>query len=69
MELVRGIPITDYCSAEITGLSGWTVRQVCHSVQHAHQKVSSTRLKPSNILVTEHDGRAIPKVIDFSVAK
>jgi serine/threonine protein kinase/tetratricopeptide (TPR) repeat protein len=72
MELVRGEPITDYCDRN--GLSmearlGLFV-DVCHAVQHAHQKgIIHRDLKPSNILVTTLDGRAIPKVIDFGIAK
>ena len=72
MELVRGIKITDYCdqanlpTAERLAL----FIQVCHAVQHAHQKgIIHRDLKPSNILVTLHDGLAVPKVIDFGVAK
>jgi WD40 repeat protein/serine/threonine protein kinase len=72
MELVRGIPITDYCDAERL-----PIRErlelfiaVCQAVQHAHQKgVIHRDLKPSNVLVTVIDGAAVPKVIDFGVAK
>jgi serine/threonine protein kinase/tetratricopeptide (TPR) repeat protein len=72
MELVRGIPITDYCDAHKL-----TIRErlelfvlVCRAVQHAHQKgIIHRDLKPSNILVTLHDGVPVPKVIDFGVAK
>ena len=72
MELVRGVPITEYCDAKKL-----TIRQrlelfipVCQAVQHAHQKSILHRdLKPSNILVEEVDGRAVPKVIDFGIAK
>jgi serine/threonine-protein kinase len=72
MELVRGLPITEYCDAERL-----SIRQrlelfvlVCRAVQHAHQKgVIHRDLKPSNILVTLHDGVPVPKVIDFGVAK
>jgi WD40 repeat protein len=72
MELVRGVKITDYCDEQ--GLS--TVERielfitVCQAVQHAHQKgIIHRDLKPSNILVTIDDGEAVPKVIDFGVAK
>jgi WD40 repeat protein len=72
MELVKGIPITDYCDVnklstrERLGL----FMQVCQAVQHAHQKgVIHRDLKPSNILVTVKDDRPLPKVIDFGVAK
>src|SRR5262249_8915371 len=72
MELVRGIPITDYCDEK--NLSTTERLQlfikVCQAVQHAHQKAVIHRdLKPSNILVTLHDGEPVPKVIDFGVAK
>src|SRR5262245_35797907 len=72
MELVPGVPITEYCDGERL-----SVRQrlelfvlVCRAVQHAHQKgIIHRDLKPSNILVTLHDGVPVPKVIDFGVAK
>jgi WD40 repeat protein/serine/threonine protein kinase len=72
MELVRGLPITEYCDTHQL-----TTRErlellipVCEAVQHAHQKgVIHRDLKPSNVLVTEQDGRAVPKIIDFGVAK
>jgi serine/threonine protein kinase/tetratricopeptide (TPR) repeat protein len=72
MELVRGIPVTDYCDRNqlpprdrldlfIT---------VCHAIQHAHQKgIIHRDIKPSNVLVTSHDGKPVAKVIDFGVAK
>ncbi len=72
MELVRGIKITEYCdqnhldTAQRLGL----FIQVCHAVQHAHQKgIIHRDIKPSNILVTLHDGVPVPKVIDFGIAK
>lgn len=72
MEHVPGVPLTDYCDA-----NRLTPRErlelfvpVCHAVQHAHQKgVIHRDLKPSNILVMVQDGRPLPKVIDFGVAK
>src|SRR5207302_8033599 len=72
MELVRGIPITDYCDQ--TNLSTRERLElfikVCRAIQHAHQKgVIHRDLKPSNVLVTLHDGEPVPKVIDFGVAK
>jgi tetratricopeptide (TPR) repeat protein len=72
MELVRGIPITDYCDRaklSIADRLGLFV-QVCQAVQHAHQKgIIHRDLKPSNVMVTMIDGAAVPKVIDFGVAK
>jgi serine/threonine protein kinase/tetratricopeptide (TPR) repeat protein len=72
MELVRGIPVTDFCDQ-----NRQTIRQrlelfvkVCQAVQHAHQRgIIHRDLKPSNILVTLHDGTPIVKVIDFGIAK
>src|SRR5262249_14169151 len=72
MELVRGIPITDFCDQ-----NHLSVRErlelfvsVCQAVQHAHQKgVIHRDLKPSNVLVTLHDGTPVVKVIDFGIAK
>src|SRR5688572_20026439 len=72
MELVRGIKITDYCDQNnlTTEQRLELFTQVCHAVQHAHQKgIIHRDLKPSNILVTLHDGLPVPKVIDFGVAK
>jgi serine/threonine protein kinase len=72
MELVRGVPITEY--ADANNLSPQERLElfipVCHAVQHAHHKgVIHRDIKPSNILVTLHDGKPVPKVIDFGVAK
>ncbi|MFT5526784.1 MAG: serine/threonine protein kinase [Pirellulaceae bacterium] len=72
MELIRGIPITEYCDQ-----TTMPMRQrlelfisVCRAVQHAHLKgIIHRDLKPSNVLVTEIDGECVPKVIDFGVAK
>jgi serine/threonine protein kinase len=72
MELVRGIPITDYCDqANLPTCERLRLFiMVCHAVQHAHQKgIIHRDLKPSNVLVTLHDGEPVPKVIDFGVAK
>jgi eukaryotic-like serine/threonine-protein kinase len=72
MELVRGIPITQYCERErlSTGRRLELFILVCQAVQHAHQKgIIHRDLKPSNILVTLHDGVPVPKVIDFGIAK
>jgi eukaryotic-like serine/threonine-protein kinase len=72
MELIKGIPITKYCDQEHL-----TPRErlelfipVCQAVQHAHQKgVIHRDLKPSNVLIALYDGKPVPKVIDFGVAK
>jgi non-specific serine/threonine protein kinase/serine/threonine-protein kinase len=72
MELVRGVPITDYCDREQLSISQRLELfvLVCRAVQHAHQKgIIHRDLKPSNILVTVIDGTAVPKIIDFGVAK
>jgi len=72
MELVNGHPLTEYCDLH----SLTTVERlqlfaaVCRAVQHAHQKgIIHRDLKPGNILVAEYDSDAVPKVIDFGVAK
>src|SRR5207302_10714929 len=72
MDLVKGVPITRYCDEHHL-----TLRQrlelfipVCQAVQHAHQKgIIHRDLKPSNVLIAQYDGRPVPKVIDFGVAK
>jgi serine/threonine protein kinase len=72
MELVRGVPITEYCDT-----NNLSTRErlelfvpVCKAIQHAHQKgIIHRDIKPSNILVTLHDGTPVPKVIDFGIAK
>ncbi len=72
MELVRGIPLTDYCDHQQLGTRErlGLFLQVCHAVQHAHQKgIIHRDLKPSNVLVTEIDGIAQPRIIDFGIAK
>jgi WD40 repeat protein/serine/threonine protein kinase len=72
MELVHGIPITDYCDqARLTPRERLELFvSVCRAVQHAHQKgIIHRDIKPSNVLVTLHDGRPVVKVIDFGVAK
>ena len=72
MELVKGVPITEYCDAncltprERLGL----FLHVCQAVQHAHQKgIIHRDIKPSNVLVASHDGVPVVKIIDFGVAK
>jgi serine/threonine protein kinase len=72
MELVRGVPLTEYCDQKRLPVRARLELfvSVCQAVQHAHQKgIIHRDLKPGNVLVTEVDGRATPKVIDFGVAK
>ena len=72
MEHVPGVPLTQYCDKK--GLDT-TDRlelfiQICEGVQHAHQKAIIHRdLKPSNVMIMEEDGKPVPKIIDFGVAK
>jgi tetratricopeptide (TPR) repeat protein len=72
MELVKGVPITRYCDEHrlIPRDRLELFVQVCQAVQHAHQKgIIHRDLKPSNVLVALYDGKPVPKVIDFGVAK
>jgi eukaryotic-like serine/threonine-protein kinase len=72
MDLVNGIRITSYCDERQldTRQRLELFIQVCHAIQHAHQKgVIHRDIKPSNILVTLHDGVPVSKVIDFGIAK
>ena len=72
MELVKGVPITEYCDrAKLTPQERLEMFiPVCHAIQHAHLKgVIHRDIKPSNVLVTLYDGRPVPMVIDFGVAK
>jgi len=72
MELVRGVRITDYCDQHRLDLPGRLELfiEVCLAIQHAHQKgILHRDIKPSNILVVEHGGKPVPKVIDFGIAK
>jgi serine/threonine protein kinase/tetratricopeptide (TPR) repeat protein len=72
MEYIEGAPITQYCDRKRMTTKGRVALfgSVCRAVQHAHQKgVIHRDLKPSNVLVMEQDGAAIPKVIDFGIAK
>jgi tetratricopeptide (TPR) repeat protein len=72
MDLVKGVPITQYCDEQHLSIRQRLelFAQVCHAVQHAHQKgIIHRDLKPSNVLVAEYDGKPVPKVIDFGVAK
>jgi serine/threonine protein kinase/Flp pilus assembly protein TadD len=72
MDLVKGLPITEFCDQ-----SRLTLQErlelfvhICQAVQHAHQKgIIHRDIKPSNVLVTLHDGTPLVKVIDFGVAK
>lgn len=72
MELVKGLPLTEYCAKHRLAL-GERLRlfmQMCDAVQHAHQRgIIHRDLKPTNVLVAAPEGRPIPKVIDFGVAK
>jgi hypothetical protein len=72
MELVRGVKIADYCSQNDVPLHDRLTmfQQVCHAIQHAHQKgIIHRDIKPANILVTLQDGVPTPKIIDFGIAK
>ena len=72
MEYIKGVPILEYCD---TGKLDTRARlelfsQVCHAIQHAHQKgIIHRDIKPSNVLVTMHDGVPVARVIDFGIAK
>lgn len=72
MELVRGVKITKYCDEQrlSTRKRLDLFIAVCHAIQHAHQKgIIHGDIKPSNIMVSLHDGVAVPKVIDFGISK
>src|SRR5687767_12861526 len=72
MELVKGVPITRYCDEHrLTPRDRLDLFvQVCQAVQHAHTKgIIHRDLKPSNVMVALYDGKPVPKVIDFGVAK
>jgi non-specific serine/threonine protein kinase/serine/threonine-protein kinase len=72
MEYVPGRPITDYCDEKRLSVQERLALfiRVCDGVQHAHQKAIMHRdLKPSNILVVEVDGKPMPRIIDFGIAK
>ncbi|MBN2446962.1 MAG: serine/threonine protein kinase [Phycisphaerae bacterium] len=72
MELVRGVPITEYCDQHrlSTRERLKLFLLVCSAIQHAHQKgIIHRDIKPNNVLVTLHDSRPVPKVIDFGIAK
>jgi len=72
MELVRGVKITEYCDENHLATEARLdlFIKICAAVQHAHQKgIIHRDLTPSNILVADHDGVPVPKVIDFGIAK
>jgi serine/threonine protein kinase/formylglycine-generating enzyme required for sulfatase activity/dienelactone hydrolase len=72
MELVTGVSITKYCDKNNLSTKERLELfiQVCNAVQHAHQKgIIHRDIKPTNVMVTHHDGKPIPKVIDFGIAK
>jgi eukaryotic-like serine/threonine-protein kinase len=72
MELVKGVRLTQYCDDHKLSVPERLIlfQQICSAVQHAHQKgIIHRDLKPSNVLVESHDGKAVPKVIDFGLAK
>ena len=72
MELVKGVPITQYCDELHLPLRERLELfvPVCQAIQHAHQKgIIHRDIKPSNVLVAMQDGKPVPKVIDFGVAK
>ena len=72
MELVTGLAITQYCDEHRLSIAERLALflQVCEAVQHAHQKgIIHRDIKPSNLLVSRQDGHAVPKIIDFGIAK
>lgn len=72
MELVDGLPVTEYCQTHGLGLRERLALfiPICQAIQHAHQKgIIHRDIKPSNVLVTAYDGNPAPKVIDFGIAK
>jgi serine/threonine protein kinase len=72
MELVKGVPITEYCDQNQVPVQKRLELffEVCQAVQHAHHKgIIHRDIKPSNVLVVSHDGTPVVKVIDFGVAK
>ena len=72
MDLVKGMPLLRFCDEQRLSVRERLELfiQVCQAVQHAHQKgIIHRDLKPSNVLVALYDGKPVPKVIDFGVAK
>ncbi len=72
MELIKGVPILEYCDTEKLDTDARLdlFTKVCNAIQHAHQKgIIHRDIKPSNVMITLHDGVPVPKVIDFGIAK
>ncbi len=72
MEYVKGMPLTEYCDEVLLSVQERLklFLPICQAVQHAHQKgVIHRDLKPSNVLICLYDGKPVPKVIDFGLAK
>src|SRR4029077_17074506 len=72
MELVRGVPITEFCDRNRLDAEARLKLfvSVCLAIQHAHQKgIIHRDIKPSNVMVTLNDGQPVAKVIDFGIAK
>ncbi len=72
MEFIDGQPITEYCDSRQLDTDERLALflSVCEGVQHAHQKgIIHRDLKPTNVLITQEDGKAVPKIIDFGIAK